>query len=383
MSLRKRIQILLAFLVGIPLLVLLFESYQAGRKTLVAEMKLEARQVADLETAKMDLTFDPPRLIVEGLVRAVETAPQLDAAGISELVRRTLHENPDIYGVCIAFDPERTSLGRFVPYVFRKDGGEVEMPALESNTDYLTEEWYTKPAKSGTGKWSKPYVDTQVHMLMVSYSAPIRINGRVVGVADVDLDLDSLLKSLHLLKPGGEGTAYMVNRKGRIMAHPALKPIADLPENDELKELVDLMKRGGVDTLAMLDPVSHKKSWIVESPIKSLSADRGGGDWSLIVSWPIEKRLSPLNGMMRRLLVLYLFLGGAAIWFLNRIFDDTITRPLRKLAEQANNYVEGNFDQPAAPLNEAMELRELGQALNVLGATLKKNARSSDMTDSP
>ena len=80
MSLRKRIQILLAFLVGIPFLVLLFESYQTGRQTLVAEMKLQARQIADLETAKMDLTFDPARLIVEGLVRAVETAPQLDAA---------------------------------------------------------------------------------------------------------------------------------------------------------------------------------------------------------------------------------------------------------------------------------------------------------------
>jgi len=376
MSLRKRIQILLAFLVGIPFLVLLFESYQTGRQTLVAEMKLQARQIADLETAKMDLTFDPARLIVEGLVRAVETAPQLDAAGISEMVRRTLHENPDIYGVCIAFEPELTSLGRFVPYVFRKGGGEVEMPAMESNTDYLTEDWYAKPVKSGTGKWSKPYVDTQVHTLMVSYSAPIRRDGRVVGVADVDLDLDSLVKSLHSLKPGGEGTAYMVNRKGRILAHPTLKPIADLPENEDLHELVDLMKQGGVDTLAMSDPVSHIKSWIVESPIKSMSAARGGGDWSLIVSWPIEKRMLPLNGMVRRLLVLYLFLGGAAIWFLNRIFDDTITRPLRKLAERAHNYAEGNFGQPAEPLSEAMELRALGQALNVLGATLKKNVNT-------
>jgi HAMP domain-containing protein len=199
----------------------------------------------------------------------------------------------------------------------------------------------------------------------------------------VDLDLDSLVKSLQALKPGGEGTAYLVNRKGRILAHPDLKPLAELPGNEELNELVDLMKRGEVDTLAMSDPVSHIKSWIVESPIKSLSAARGGGDWSLIVSWPIEKRMLPLNGMVRRLLVLYLFLGGAAIWFLNRIFDDTITRPLRKLAEQANHYAKGKFGHPAAPLSEAMELRELGQALNVLGDTLKKKASSSDLTDSP
>lgn len=379
MSLRKRIQILLAFLVGIPLLVLLFESYQAGRKTLVAEMKLQARQIADLETAKMDLTFDPAHLLVDGLVRAMETSPQLDADSISNLLRRTLHENPDIYGVCIAFDPELTSLGRFAPYFFRKDGGEVEMPV----PDYMTDDWYTLPAKSGAGRWSKPYADTHVHTLMVSYSAPIRRDGRIVGVAGVDLDLDTLVKSLHALKPGGDGKAYMVNGKGRILAHPDLKPFAELPGNEELNELVGLMKRGGVDTLSMLDPVSHKKSWVVESPIESLSAARGGGDWSLIVSWPLEKRMLPLNGMVRRLLVLYLFMGGAALWFLNRIFDDTITRPLRKLAEQANNYAEGNFGQPAAPLNEALELRDLGQALNTLGENLKKNDRSTDITDSP
>lgn len=379
MSLRKRIQILLAFLVGIPFLVLLFESYQTGRRTLVAEMKLEARQVAELEAAKMDLTFDPARLIVEGLVRSVETNPRLDASVISELLRRTLHENPGIYGVCIALDPDLTSLGRFAPYAYRKDGGEAEMRIQ----DYTSDDWFTQPVKSGAGKWSKVYNYESVHTLMVSYTAPIRINGRVVGIAGVDLDLDSLVKRLHSLKPGGEATAYLINPRGRILAHPDLKPLVDMPETEEVNKLVTLLKSGGTETVAMPDPVSHRNSWIVETPIESLSAARGGRDYSLVVSWPIEKRLAPLNGMVRRLLVLYLFLGGAAIWFLNRIFDDTITRPLRKLAEQANNYAQGDFDQPAVPLNEAMELRELGRALNVLGATLKNNNHSADATDSP
>lgn len=379
MSLRKRIQILLAFLVGVPLLVLLFESYQAGRRTLVAEMKLEARQIADLETAKMDLTFDPARLIVEGLVRALETDPQLDAARINSLLRRTLHENPDIYGACIAFDPELTSLGRFAPYVFRKNGSEVEMPIQ----DYTSDDWFVRPVQSGAGKWSRTYIYESVNTLMVTYSAPVRRDGRVVGIAGVDLDLNSLLKQLQLLKPGGDGTAYLVNRKGHILAHPDLKPVADLQENDNLNELFRIMKQTGVDTMSMTDPVSHKKSWIVESPIESLSAAHGGGDWSLIVSWPIEKRMAPLTGMVRRLLVLYLFMGGAALWFLNRIFDDTITRPLRKLAEQANNYAKGKFGQPDVPLNDAQELRELGQALNVLGATMKKNSNSTNFLDSP
>jgi len=156
-----------------------------------------------------------------------------------------------------------------------------------------------------------------------------------------------------------------------------------MPKRNNLNELAALMKQDGVDAEEMSDPVSHRTSWIVESHIESLSGTRGGEDWALIVSWPVQQRMAPLNGMVRRLLVLYLFLGGAAIWFLNRILDETITRPLRQLAEQAGNYAEGNFSQPHAPINEATELQELGRALNALGASMNKNPPSSSTRDAP
>ena len=371
MSLRKRIQILLAFLVGLPLLLLLYESYQTGRKTLVTQMKQEALQIARLETAEMDLTFDPPRLIAEGVVRALETDPVLKPDSIRELLRRTLHESPDIYGVAVALDPDLTPLKRFAPYAFRRKGvaTEITLPY-----EYLQRDWYQLPLKSGRGKWIKPYFGEGGEALMVTYVAPIRRDGRMVGMVAVDLDLESLLKRLHFLKPGGDGTVYMVNKAGKILAHPALKALADLPGNQSLGELAALMGRSGVDTVKMVDPVSHGTSWVVESPIRSLSAERGGGDWSLIVSWPLDKKLAPLTGMGRRMLVLYLFLGGAALWFLNRTFEDNISRPLRRLADQAGRYAAGDFHRPAVMRDEALELRELGMALNALGVSLEKKS---------
>ena len=375
MSLRKRIQILLAFLVGIPLLLLLYESYQTGRKTLVTQMKQEALQIARLETAEMDLTFDPPRLIAEGFVRAVETDPVLKPDSIRELLRRTLRESPDIYGVAVALDPALTPLKRFAPYAFRRKGvaTEITLPY-----EYTQREWYQHPLKSGRGRWIKPYFGEGGETLMVTYAAPLKRDGRVVGIVAVDLDLDTLLKRLHFLKPGGDGTVYMVNKAGKILAHPALKALADLPGNQSLGELAALMGHSGVDTVKMIDPVSHRTSWVVESPIRSLSAERGGGDWSLIVSWPLDKKLAPLTGMGRRMLVLYFFLGGAALWFLNRTFEDNISRPLRRLAEQAHRYAAGDFRQPAVMRDEALELRELGTALNALGVSLEKKS-SPDM----
>lgn len=372
MSLRKRIQILLAFLVGIPLLLLLYESYQTSRKTLVAQMKQEALQIARLETAQMDLTFEPPRLIVEGLVRTLETAPALSPDTIRELLRRTLHESPDIFGVCVALDPARTPLRLFAPYAFRPRG--VETENAPPYADYTQQEWFRIPLQNGRGKWISPYYDEEGKALMITYAAPLRRDGRLVGVVGVDLDLESLVKRLHFLKPGGNGAVYLVNQAGKILMHPALKAIAETPGNQGLGDLAALIKRRGTDTMKMKDPVTRRTSWIVENPIRSLSAEQGGGDWSLIVSWPLDERLAPLNAMGRRMLVLYLFLGGAALWVLNRTFDDSITRPLRRLAEQARSYAAGDFRRPAVARTESRELLELGTALDSLGAALEEKS---------
>lgn len=369
MSLRTRIRVLLAFLVGMPLLLLLYESYQAGRHTLLTEMKQEALQVARLETAEMDVTFDPPRIIAEGLARSLETVPELEAGALRELLRRTLHGSPEIYGVGIAFETGTTTLGRFAPYVSRRDGVETESDLSDT---FTRSDWYRNPIKSGRGGWSKPYFGTRGNAHMVTFAMPVRRDGRIAGVVEVDLDLKSLLKRLQFLKPGGDGTVYLVNPEGHILAHPALKSMVGAEGRRTLGELGALMKRRGVDTMNIKDPVSHRKSWVVEYPIPSLSAARGGGDWSLIVSWPLDKRLAPLNALGRRMLVLYLFMGGAALWFLNRTFDDTITRPLRRLAQQARGYAAGDFGRTPVARNDARELRELEEALNSLGSALEK-----------
>jgi HAMP domain-containing protein len=367
MSLRKRIQILLVFLVGLPLLLLLFESYQTGRKTLVTQMKREALHVARLETAELDLTFDPPRLMAQGIVRALESEPLANPDSLRLLLRRTLHESPDIYGISIALDPSLTPLKRFAPYLFRRNGVETE---ITLPYDYMQREWYQIPLRSGTGKWIKPYFGEGGQVLMVTYVEPLRYNGRVAGMVAVDLDLDNLVNRLHSLKPGGDSTVYLVNKKGKILAHPALKALADLPENQGRGELSTIMAHHGLDTVKMLDPVNHRSSWIVEAPIRSLSAERGGEDWSIIVSWPLDTRLAPLTAMGRRMLVLYLFLGGAALWFLNRTFEDNISRPVRTLSQQARQFAAGDFSQPPAMRGEAQEFRELDKALTALGASL-------------
>jgi sigma-B regulation protein RsbU (phosphoserine phosphatase) len=370
--LRKRIQILLGVLVGIPLILLLWESYRAGRTTFLRQLKLESLQIAKLEEEGIELIFSPPRLLAEAVARSVMVGGSLREDEIRELLRRTLRESPQLYGTGVFLEPDQTPLGRFAPYVFRRNGRETE---ITIPYEYTQSPWYRLPVEGGRGLWSKPYFDEGGGgALMVTHAAPIRREGRIVGVATVDLDLDGLVARMRRIRPGGGGSAYLASRKGRILAHPDLKAIAEV-DTRRLEKLIVLMNAKGDDMAEMVDPVSGKNSWIVEAPIDSLSEAHGAEGWSLIVSWPLDARLAPLGGLARRMLVLYLFLGGAALLFLNRSFDQVVSRPLRRLAEQARRYARGDYTRQPPADEEAAELQELSQALESLGESLGKQDR--------
>ena len=374
MSLRKRIQILLGALMGIPLLLLLWESYRAGRTTFLAQLKLESLQIAKLEGEGIDLTFEPPRLVAEGIARGLTIQGSLQGGEIRELLRRTLHENPKLYGAGVFLDPALTPLGRFAPYVFRRNGRENEIAIPYEYTQW---DWYRLPMAAGRALWSKPYFDEGGGgTLMVTFSAPILRDGRAVGVATVDLDLEGLVSRLRKIHPGGGGSVYLASPRGHVIAHPDLKALADLGKAQRIGKLVELINARGDSMTEMKDPVSERDSWIVETPVESLSEARGGGDWSLIVSWPLDVRLAPLGGFARRMLVLYLFLGGAALLFLNRSFDQIVSRPLRRLGDQARRYARGDFARQPPGDEYAPELRGLSQAIDSLGEALEKGKLS-------
>jgi phosphoserine phosphatase RsbU/P len=370
MSLRKRIQVLLAVLVGIPLVLLLWESYRAGRTIFLKQIKLESLQIAKLEEEGIELTFRPPRYLAEAIARSIMVSGSLREDEIRDLLRRSLHDSPLFYGAGVFLEPGLTPLGRFAPYVYRRNGRENE---ITIPYDYTRADWYRYPMDLGQGRWCRPYFDEGGgNVLMVTHAALIRREGKIVGVATVDLDLDGLVERMRHIRPGGGGTAYLASRKGRILAHPDLKAISEVVDVRRFARLLELMNAKGNDMAEIPDPVTGKDSWVVETPIDSLSEANGSEGWSLIVSWPLDARLAPLGGLARRMLVLYLFLGGAALLFLNRSFDQVVSRPLRRLAGQARRYAKGDYGREPASKEDAAELRELSRALDSLGETLEK-----------
>ena len=56
--------------------------------------------------------------------------------------------------------------------------------------------------------------------MLTSIVVPIKVGGKVLGVAGVDIALDALTELLRDIKPYGTGYGYIVSNGGLLVAHP-------------------------------------------------------------------------------------------------------------------------------------------------------------------
>lgn len=381
MSLKQRIQILLAFLVGIPLLFLLIETYRTGRQTLLDRIRSDATHTAQFQGARLEQAFENPRLAVGGLVRVLETAKELDHEEILPLLHHTLAQTPEAFGMAVA---RVSGPAPFAPYVFRAGDGLAQKSLADPSYGLAAQEWYARPTASRRPLWTRPYLDRGGgEVPMITYAAPVLREGRVAAVVSADVSLAAMVEELRRLRPGGEGQVYLLSQEGSVFAHPDRPVLADPSTEDlaRLGPLQDLLRHAGMDAVSGRDPFTGKRAWLVEVPLASLQSAQGGQGWSLVVSWPEAVRLRPLRDLGRRFLILYLALGGAALLFLHRSLNDLITRPITRLAGQARRFIEGDFRDLGHPPEEAAEYRALSHALQTLGQTLQ--ARRTDTPPPP
>ncbi|GAB3527663.1 methyl-accepting chemotaxis protein [Photobacterium alginatilyticum] len=103
--------------------------------------------------------------------------------------------------------------------------------ALE-NFDARTRNWYQQAINSSSVSTSAPYKGTANGKPMLTFSAPVRLNGQTVGVIGADITLDYLQKTITGYDVGKSSNAMLLTRQGDILAYYksqlALQPLAEL-----------------------------------------------------------------------------------------------------------------------------------------------------------
>ncbi|MDQ7988593.1 MAG: methyl-accepting chemotaxis protein [Candidatus Dactylopiibacterium sp.] len=123
---------------------------------------------------------------------------------------------------------------------------------LPAGYDPTSRPWYRDGAAAGGTIMTPPYVDATTRQLVLSFVAPVRKNGQLLGVFGTDVALDDIVDSVLKIRLVGEGYAMLIGPDGQVLVHhdAALigKPAAGLaPE----------FAAAGLDALAKTDALSE------------------------------------------------------------------------------------------------------------------------------
>ena len=312
---------------------------------------------------------------------------------VSKALREELQRNPQIVGFFAAFEPDHyPSQGRwFEPYAVWRNGRIENMQTGSATHDYLSSEWYQETLKTDSGGyWSEPYFDeTGAKMLLCTYAVPIHDKeGRKVGVFGADVSLDWLYSQLQELDKRSNGEAIVpvkekfkdnkmmwsycliVGKNGTIISHPDKQRILRDNFFDTLRQSADSTahrlagdmmagKRGNAE--AFIDSVT------VNVFYKPLEHTR----WSMAIVVP--------KGMMLvgaflfcMILSMVIIVSLIAVYIISRIVIHRSTRPLKVLAQSADEVAKGNFNAPLPDLRHDDEIRLLRDSFGNMQQSLSQ-----------
>ncbi|QPG65464.1 methyl-accepting chemotaxis protein [Pseudomonas sp. BIGb0427] len=395
LSIRLKIVLLSGLcLLGVVALVVginLYQSHQSDELVGDASTTMLTRNVQALLQARagekaemLRRTFSDSQTVITALADQVQDLQQLarerglSAGDLREAINQSLatsfKRNPDVLGVWLAFeadgldggdsafanDAKRLSneSGRFASYWSRAQGqalntviSDVDLNKTEINlsgTPYNV--WYTCSRNSARSCLLEPYSDTVggKQMLMTSITMPLLHNGKVIGVAGVDISLDALQAAAAKAQQelfNGAGHLMIVAPSGLLAANSddagKVGKAIDQDGQQALQKLAGnqplILEQG--DTIRAVNPVqpiADSKPWgiLIDLPKQVLLADA--------ISLQATLEEARTSGTLK--VVLFATLAGLGGLLLMWLTATGVTRPLNSVASMLEDIASGDGD---------------------------------------
>jgi len=365
--------------------VLFYRSYQDVKSTSLDRM----REIAKAEALTSEKRIGPTARVADSLgsiLEVMKNSGEADRARADRIMHHLLEKNPDILGIWTGWEPNafdgkdanfvkaqgHDATGRYVPYFVRGTNGEISNTAL---VDYAVPgpgDYYQLPFTRQKTVVIEPYaypVDGK-QVLLTSISKPVVVNGKVLGVAGIDLSLAETSKAISAIHPMETGYVSLVSSGGKIVGHPDEALIgktlaeagADTAGWDEL-----LAHPGVEQSIAARDGTAYLA---VASPIK-LTPDI---TWYAVVAVPKSTVFAQLNTMMRDAALIVAAaaaLLALAGWFIARRFIHRISNIIGETAQIA----EGNLQLELKDSKVKDEIGDLARSLEVLLGNNREKTR--------
>ena len=244
--------------------------------------------------------------------------------------------------------------------------GKIEMlPSCTNGTfDYFKQNWYKEIKKDLLNgrrvSWSKPYKSTQLGILMTTVGAGIYNQDELVGMATIDWELDTILKSILKIKPTPNSFVLFAEKTGdSIIAtteqHVDNSTIMGKSLNtlkwysDDLKE-GEIFDYNGVKYIPYIKQLNNGLVLIVNVPLFEL----------------FHAAVHHLSVLLTVLLICTVLIISILLWVLRR----NINEPISKLTGIAQRISQGDWEE-TIQLDKPSELAQLAKAFNKMKTDIK------------
>ncbi|QBJ79430.1 chemotaxis protein [Aquitalea sp. USM4] len=362
--------------------------------------------------ARFDLALDAARTMAHTFALSKSSLP-MGRQQLNAILHNVLLSNPEFNGTYSCWEPNAVDggdaqnatagngnnpqTGRFTPYWTRSESGSIAVqPLVEYDSDALHPNgvpkggWYAGPKASSKESvlGPLPYIVQGKSVFLATMSVPIIINGKFMGVAGADYNLDFVQKisqETNKTLYEGKGKLLILSDRGLVVAdsaHPELigKPFTPEVGESNAQGLLADIQTGKSKTWT--DDAANTMNALAPIPL-----GKTGKPWAVLIQVPKDVVLEQVNALnhditSRSVFTTLLQVGvGIAIIVLASLFlwrmAARIARPIRDAADMAQNIEDGVFD---TRLNVASsdEVGKLASALNSMSDSLQEKVNLAE-----
>ena len=173
---------------------------------------------------------------------------------IEHIIKKFGEDTIGAEGAYFYINPEFTGGVYGAWYAEDKDNNFVKQP-LGTMSDFNNKsdpgmDFYYDAVKAGKAIWFEPYVDPDLNISIITYSKPVYINNKLLGVAAMDIKFDNFRNVVNNVKIYSSGYAFLLDKNFNFLANKSTNNSGNLAkiDNGKLKSLTGIISKNASGT---------------------------------------------------------------------------------------------------------------------------------------
>jgi len=320
MSLRVKLLLLVASIVVVGFAatigVLANQASTMQNKVALQYAEQLAKRHASDVSASVEQAMGSARILAQSL-GSIKAAGLADRAVADAQIKGILAGNPGFLGVWTGWEPNafdgkdsdyanktgHDASGRYVPY-WNRGAGSIAVEALADYEKPGAGDYYLLAKQSGEETLLEPYKYTVAgkEVLMTSVVVPIKVDGKFVGVAGIDIALSSLQDAVGKITVYDTGYTSLLSNTGLYVGDQDAKNVGqDLGKSEGADQVRTAIKAGSELTTHVFDTRLNTDVTRIYVPIR-IGATKT--PWSFAATVPEDKIMAEVNNLRNTAVVL-------------------------------------------------------------------------------